>query len=123
MHARTLLKVSGLSRHFGAEPVLSDVSFTVVAGERVGLVGENGVGKSTLLRALVGDLAPDRGHVLVPPGVEVGYLPQDLALPAGTSVDALLRRAGGRLDELAEEMRRIELLLGSTDGPAYERAL
>jgi ATPase subunit of ABC transporter with duplicated ATPase domains len=62
----------------GADEVFSGVSLTVGAGGRIGVVGPNGVGKSTLLRLLAGLEEPERGRVrLSPPGLSVGYLPQE----------------------------------------------
>ena len=62
----------------GAAEVFSRVSLTVGAGSRIGVVGPNGVGKSTLLRLLAGLEEPERGHVrFSPPGLSVGYLPQE----------------------------------------------
>ena len=62
----------------GADEVFSGVSLTVGAGSRIGVVGPNGVGKTTLLRLLAGLEEPDRGRVrLNPPGISVGYLPQE----------------------------------------------
>src|ERR1043165_8061066 len=71
----TILKAEGLTKYFGAQLVLDDVALTLAAGDRVGLVGENGVGKSTLLRVLAGEEPPDAGRVLVPSGVVLAYLP------------------------------------------------
>jgi ATPase subunit of ABC transporter with duplicated ATPase domains len=65
----------------GADEVFSGVSLTVGAGSRIGVVGPNGVGKTTLLRLLAGLEEPERGRVrLSPPGLAVGYLPQELEL-------------------------------------------
>src|SRR3954470_227498 len=62
----------------GVHEIFSGVSLTVAAGSRVGLVGPNGVGKTTLLRLLAGLVEPERGRVrLSPPGLSVGYLPQE----------------------------------------------
>jgi ATPase subunit of ABC transporter with duplicated ATPase domains len=62
----------------GGHEIFSGVSLTVAAGSRVGLVGPNGVGKTTLLRLLAGLVEPERGRVrLSPPGLSVGYLPQE----------------------------------------------
>jgi ATPase subunit of ABC transporter with duplicated ATPase domains len=65
----------------GADEVFSGVSLTVGAGSRIGVVGPNGVGKTTLLRLLAGLEEPERGRVrLSPPGLSVGYLPQEFDL-------------------------------------------
>ena len=62
---------------FGAEPVLAGVELTVLHGERVGVVGENGAGKSVLLKTLVGELDATEGEVWVGPSIRIGYLAQD----------------------------------------------
>ena len=64
--------------HPGGELLFSDVSFRISPGEHMGLVGANGVGKSTLLRILAGELSPDEGEVSV--GGIVGYMPQDVGV-------------------------------------------
>ena len=74
-HSITLVEVAV---SHGADEVFSGVSLTVGAGSRIGVVGPNGVGKTTLLRLLAGLEEPERGRVRVsPPGLSVGYLPQE----------------------------------------------
>jgi ATPase subunit of ABC transporter with duplicated ATPase domains len=76
--------------------VLRDVSLTVAAGDRVGIVGPNGIGKSTLLRLLSGELVPESGEILrAPADATVGLLGQELApLPGETVADLVARRLG-----------------------------
>ena len=100
-----MLSVNQLSRRFGDFTVLDSVSFTINAGDRIGLVGPNGSGKSTLLKLLTGTLAPDSGAILRSPGARVGYLRQGFAeLSDGTLADLLdtptngLLSSRGRLD-------------------------
>src|SRR5829696_5284924 len=62
---------------FDGDVVLADVELTVVHGERVGFVGENGAGKSVLLKTVVGELEPTEGEVWLGPSIRVGYLAQD----------------------------------------------
>jgi ATPase subunit of ABC transporter with duplicated ATPase domains len=103
--------------------VLSDISFTVAPGSRIGVVGPNGVGKSTLLACLAGDLEPDTGSISkAPSSANVGLLPQEPDRLLGETVEAfLLRRTGvteaqRELDEATEA-----LTLGEADG--YDEAL
>jgi ATP-binding cassette, subfamily F, member 3 len=62
---------------FGDEPVLAGVDLTVLHGERIGVVGENGAGKSVLLKTLVGEIPATEGEVWMGPSIRVGYLAQD----------------------------------------------
>ena len=66
---------------FGDEPVLADVDLTVIRGERVGVVGGNGAGKSVLVKTIVGELEPTGGDVRRGSGIRIGYLAQDAELP------------------------------------------
>jgi ABC-type multidrug transport system ATPase subunit len=104
-----LLRVSGVSVNFGPVRALADVDVTIGQGELVALAGEPGAGKTTLVRCLAGDIAPDRGHIMlagqplaVGPGAAhqgVGVLWQDLALCENLDV------AGNLL--LGQETRRL----------------
>ncbi|MER7722573.1 ABC-F family ATP-binding cassette domain-containing protein [Streptomyces sp. NPDC096323] len=91
-----------LVRTFGARRVLDGVSLTAAPGHRIGLIGENGVGKSTLLRLLAGTDEPDSGSVTRP--ADVGFLHQETAFDAGAAIadvlDDALREARADLAEL-----------------------
>ena len=103
-----MLQVSNLSKAYGDDVILEDVSFVVNPGERVGLVGPNGCGKTTLLRIIVGQEQPDRGSVRFSPAdVTVGYLAQALEFEAGATVSDVMRRA---VEGLREAERRVEAL-------------
>src|SRR6478609_9658175 len=87
VHAR------GVSLSFGAGPVLADVSFTVAPGQRIGVVGPNGTGKSTLLKVLAGQLSPEAGSVTAaPPTASIGLLPQEPDRDDGESVTGFIWR-------------------------------
>lgn len=77
-----MLQVQNLRKAYGAAPVLADASFIINDGEHIGLIGPNGVGKTTLLRCIVGAETPDSGVIMrSPPDLSLGYLAQ--ALEAG----------------------------------------
>ncbi|WP_371601957.1 ATP-binding cassette domain-containing protein [Streptomyces sp. NBC_01220] len=101
-----------LVRTFGARRVLDGVSLTASPGHRVGLIGENGVGKSTLLRLLAGADEPESGSVTRP--ADVGFLHQEMAFDAGSTIadvlDDALREARADLAELD----RLSALLART---------
>ncbi|GAA3755561.1 ABC-F family ATP-binding cassette domain-containing protein [Salinactinospora qingdaonensis] len=105
------LRADDLVKYYAERLVLDGVSITAAPGQRIGLVGENGVGKSTLLRLLAGVEEPDSGSIHRPP--DCGFLWQDLPYPPEASVqdvidDALreIRAAKTRLDALTEHMER-----------------
>jgi ATPase subunit of ABC transporter with duplicated ATPase domains len=105
------LAAANITKSHGAQLVLSGVGLVVPTGARIGLVGPNGVGKSTLLRILAGLEEPDAGTVRrSPPGLSVGYLPQEAdAEPGETLLGYLARRTGvaaaeAELDLLTERL-------------------
>ena len=120
-----MLTASRVSRHRGAQLVLDQVSLSVGPRSRIGVVGPNGIGKSTLLRILAGLEAPDEGRVeRAPAALTVGYLPQEPdARPGESLVSYLARRtgvaaAGADLDRLTAEMNHDPSLVD-----AYTEAL
>ncbi len=76
---RLVLEVDGLSKGYSDIPLFKDLNLTIAVGEKVAIIGPNGIGKSTLLRTLVGDLKPDTGLVKWSENAEVGYYAQDHA--------------------------------------------
>jgi ATP-binding cassette subfamily F protein uup len=81
-----LLSFDRVSIAFGQAPLLEDASFTIEAGERIGLIGRNGAGKSTLLQLVDGAATPDAGEVWRQPGLRIARLAQDLPDDAQTNV-------------------------------------
>jgi ATPase subunit of ABC transporter with duplicated ATPase domains len=76
---RQALEVEGLTKGYGGEPLFRKLDLKVEVGERIAVIGANGVGKTTLLKCLAGELAPDHGTVKWSENVAVGYVPQDRA--------------------------------------------
>ncbi len=103
-----LLSINNISKAYGDNQVLNNVSFTLDTGQKLGLVGANGVGKSTLLKIIVGELEPDDGSVGLNPTVELGYLPQVLAAAEDQSIAQLIDAAQGHLVEIEARLREIE---------------
>ncbi len=81
-----LIQAEGIAKGFGGQELFRDLSWQITGGQRVGLVGPNGAGKTTLCRILAGLEEPDAGRVSRARGATVGYLPQEVAGGAATSV-------------------------------------
>jgi macrolide transport system ATP-binding/permease protein len=107
-----LLAVRNITKSYGAIQVLQSISFIMNEGDRAGLVGPNGVGKSTLLRLLTGQEEADSGGFVLAPGIELGYLPQSTPDFYGRSIQDLIMESLGRLRRLEEEMRGLEQAMG-----------
>ena len=100
----SILEVKNLSHGFGDRAIFEDVSFRLLKGEHIGLVGANGEGKSTFMSIVTGQLLPDEGKVEWSKYVTAGYLDQHAVLKEGQSVRDVLRTA---FDELFKTEARI----------------
>src|SRR5579862_841248 len=110
-----LIGARGLRKSYGSRQILDGLDLDVEPGARLGLIGPNGGGKTTLLRILTGDETVDAGGLTQRRGLVVAYLPQQ---PEGDDRDALATLLGSRPDlaELERELRTIEEgLVASTD--------
>lgn len=106
-----MLRARGITKSFGSDVVLQDLDLTVGPRSRLGLVGPNGIGKSTLLRILAGLEAPDAGTVeRAPATLEVGWLPQEVEVDAGETLMGYLARRTGVAAAEAELDRRTAAL-------------
>jgi ATP-binding cassette, subfamily F, member 3 len=117
-----MLSVNNLAKSFANQLIFKDISFVIGPGERAGLLGPNGCGKTTLLRIIAGEDPPDRGSVFIDPRTRVGYLRQGLEYPSGCTLAAALHDP--RVDAAAEVER---LAMVSSFDPArlpeYQAAL
>ncbi|GAA4486029.1 ABC-F family ATP-binding cassette domain-containing protein [Actinoallomurus oryzae] len=106
-----LINVEGLSKAYGPVPLLDGVSLGVAAGDRVGIVGRNGDGKSTLMSLLAGHTEPDDGRVTRARGARIGYLAQRDAFPDGATVRSVV--FGDRAEhDWAGDARARDILAG-----------
>ena len=105
-----LITLRDICMSFGAEPLLDRVNLTVASGERIGLLGRNGVGKTTLMNIIGGSLSPDRGEVMRSQGVTVSSLAQGVAADLhGTVFDVICQGMGPRGKRLAAYRRLCDL--------------
>ncbi|NEN81452.1 ABC-F family ATP-binding cassette domain-containing protein [Paenibacillus elgii] len=119
----SLLTVEELSHSFGGRVLFKNVSFRLLPGEHVGLVGANGVGKSTLMNILTGNLLKDSGKVEWTPKVNYGYLDQHTKLTPGKTVREVLKDAFLPLFELEQELNGITEQMADADPDKLELLL
>ncbi len=110
-----VLEIKHISKSFGAKTVLDDVSLGINQGDRIGLVGENGTGKTTLAQIVIGTLAADSGMIRVTPNIEIGYLPQEAQFTDATTIRSFMAQAVGRRNELAARLGTLETALAAPD--------
>ncbi|PKR84958.1 ABC-F family ATP-binding cassette domain-containing protein [Heyndrickxia camelliae] len=103
----SILSVKNLSHGFGDRAIFNDVSFRLLKGEHIGLVGANGEGKSTFMNIVTGKLQPDEGKVEWAKKVRVGYLDQHAVLQKGMTIRDALKGAFQYLFDLETEMNNL----------------
>lgn len=111
----SILNVEHLSHGFGDRTIFNDVSFRLLKGEHIGLVGANGEGKSTFMNIVTGKLMPDEGTVEWSKNVRAGYLDQHAVLEKGMTIRTVLSSAFGFLYELEEHMNDLCTKMGDAD--------
>jgi ATPase subunit of ABC transporter with duplicated ATPase domains len=99
-----MLTAHRLNKSFDLNIIFEEVSFSLNPGERTGLIGPNGCGKTTLLRILAGLEAPTSGHVARAAGLRLGYLPQGFAPDPNLTVGAVIGQAAGSAEALEQEL-------------------
>lgn len=103
----SILNVEHLSHGFGDRAIFNDVSFRLLKGEHIGLIGANGEGKSTFMNIITGTLTPDEGKIEWAKNIRVGYLDQHTVLEKGMTIGDVLKSAFSYLFELEEKMNEI----------------
>ena len=116
----SILNVEHLTHGFGDRAIFEDVSFRLLKGEHIGLVGANGEGKSTFMNIVTGALQPDEGMVEWSKNVRVGYLDQHTVLEKGMTIKEVLKSAFAWLFEMEEKMNSICEHLGEASEQEME---
>lgn len=109
-----VLNTQHVSKAFGGNAVLKDVSLTLQHRDRLGLVGVNGCGKTTLLRVLCGELSPDGGSISMAKQVKIGYLAQQNKPVPGITVYGLLNQVFDPVREMEQKLRQMEHKMAET---------
>ena len=119
-----VLQLIGISKSFGIDEILNDVSLKLEDRERIGIIGKNGCGKSTLLKIISKEETYDKGNIIIAKGARIGYLKQvDSDMHKNTIWEEMMS-VFSSVSALEEEMRNIEKELGkTTDEAEHERLL
>ena len=113
------ISVSSLVKSFElGKNILDGLTFTVNSGERVGILGHNGCGKTTLFRILAGEIGWDEGEVMVAPSKRLGLISQIPVYPDGWTTEDVLRSAHKRLYEISDRLNELGLLMEHDQSPA-----
>ena len=98
-----IVSLEHVSKYYGAELILKDVNAAILEKDRIGLVGPNGEGKSTLLNMIAADLDYEEGEIILSSGATIGYLKQNSGLSNGRSIQEEMRSVFSELLALGEE--------------------
>jgi ATP-binding cassette subfamily F protein 3 len=118
-----LATLDNLHKSYGDRVLFDGLSFAIDRGERVGLIGDNGAGKTTIFKCLTGEITPERGSVAIARGAKVGHLAQDSVFDPGNDVMDEAELAFAELHTLSHEMRTLEHAMGEQQGEALEKTL
>lgn len=118
-----MIQLSGVSKTFGSQPLFENITFAIGDKSRLGLVGRNGCGKSTMLKLIMGQLEPEEGVIARSPGSRVNYLSQEPHLHEGLTLLEEMRSVFGILDVLHAEEASLIKLLETADGKEQMDAL
>ncbi|MDQ0215868.1 ATPase subunit of ABC transporter with duplicated ATPase domains [Oikeobacillus pervagus] len=119
----SILSVKNLSHGFGDRAIFNDVSFRLLKGEHIGLIGANGEGKSTFMNIITGKLQPDEGKVEWSKKVRVGYLDQHAVLEKGMTIRDVLKGAFQYLFDIEAEMNELFGKMGDASPEELEQLL
>lgn len=119
----SILTVTNLSHGFGDRAIFNNVSFRLLKGEHIGLIGANGEGKSTFMNIITGTLEPDAGKVEWARHVRVGYLDQLAVLERGSSIRDVLKTAFQYLFDMEAEIQRLYEQMADASPEQLERML
>lgn len=118
-----LLQVQQVARYFGADTLFENVSLDVSDNSRIALVGRNGVGKSTLLKMIIGNESPDAGQITKKKGLTIGYLAQNTGLESDKTIYAEMLSVFERLQIMEKNLHEMEAKIADHSSSAYSQLL
>jgi ATP-binding cassette, subfamily F, member 3 len=118
-----IVTLTNVEKTFGKRVLFDQLDFAIDRGERVGLIGDNGSGKSSLFKTILGELAIDSGSVTIAKNVRIGHLEQDPVFDAGNTVIDEAELAFEKLHGLSHEQRELEHQMAHLTGEELERVL
>ncbi|HMA96770.1 MAG TPA: ABC-F family ATP-binding cassette domain-containing protein [Polyangiaceae bacterium] len=118
-----MIRFDAVAKQHGKQILFLDASFAAFRGEKLGLVGPNGCGKSTIFRLIVREEQPDAGQVSVDRGTSVGYFSQDVGEMRGQSVIAATLAGAGQVSEVAARLKELEASFADPNLESMERLL
>ena len=118
-----ILSCSHISKSFGTDVILDDISFHIEDYEKAAIVGINGAGKSTLLKIIVGELPADQGEIILSKGKTLGYLAQHQDLTSHRTVHEELLEVKRSVIQMEERIRSLELEMKHAEGQKLEEML
>ncbi|KIG12263.1 ATPase components of ABC transporter [Enhygromyxa salina] len=126
----SLVVFEKVSLGFGQKTIVNELDLRIGDGERIGLIGSNGSGKSTLLKLLSGDMKPDSGRITSARGLEIGWLPQDIAVEGGRSLIEFVLASvpgrellGARIEQTEAELAAVQAEVESDARPIDDEEL
>jgi ATP-binding cassette subfamily F protein uup len=119
----SLLSIEGISKSYGDRALLRGVSLMIGEGERIGLVGPNGGGKSTLMKILCGIEQPDGGTRVLRRDLRLGYLEQDPQLDGAATAREVVRGGLVERERVLRDLERVHVELGRAQGDALDKAI
>ena len=121
-----MISINNVTVAFGGFTLLNDINFHITDNDRIGLVGKNGAGKSTLLKLILGKNTPTEGKIMVPPGLTLGYLPQQMEQAKDKTVIDEALTAFNELFELHAKIEQTNTELAARtdyDSPQYNNLI
>lgn len=119
------LSLNNIQKSYGIDTILKNVTFAVNENEKVGLVGSNGAGKTTIFKIICGDVKPDSGDIFIGNGKKVGYLSQNLDLDDNSTVFEETMKVFEALKTIEMRLRELENLMSNSefDSKEYKKLL